>query len=211
MNPHSRSVHKPQRLREKLKETVREAILESAEAVFARQGLHKARVEEIAEHAGISVGTVYNYFDDRQALLNDLLASRRQELMAKVDRFLQASAPEPFHAKLEGFLRLLLEHFQSHLKLLALLFEDEGSGTVATPKPMLRELNQRTEKLLRSGIEAGALRPEHASLYPGILLGMMRGILVRRIWEKQEIEPDELLAPLVRFFLEGAGTAKARR
>ena len=53
------------KLRDRLKETTEQSILAAAEEVFAETGLHGARMETIAQNAGVSVGTLYNYFNDR--------------------------------------------------------------------------------------------------------------------------------------------------
>ena len=43
-----------------------EAILEAAERVFLRVGYHEAKMSDIAAEAGVSVGTLYNYFDSKE-------------------------------------------------------------------------------------------------------------------------------------------------
>jgi len=46
----------------------RERILEAARIVFARRGLD-AEVREIAEEAGVGIGTLYRHFGSREGLL----------------------------------------------------------------------------------------------------------------------------------------------
>ena len=48
-------------------------MLVAAEDVFAEAGLAKAHVEDIARRAGVAVGTLYNYYKDRDALLAAVL------------------------------------------------------------------------------------------------------------------------------------------
>ncbi|HEV8712797.1 MAG TPA: TetR/AcrR family transcriptional regulator [Candidatus Binatia bacterium] len=43
-------------------------ILDAALRVFARCGLHKTNLEEVAKEAGISKGTIYLYFKDKEEL-----------------------------------------------------------------------------------------------------------------------------------------------
>ncbi len=47
----------------------KEAILYSAFQVFTEKGYHQAKVSEIAERARVGKGTVYEYFDSKEALL----------------------------------------------------------------------------------------------------------------------------------------------
>jgi AcrR family transcriptional regulator len=44
-------------------------ILDAAATVFADKGFHPTTTKEIAKQAGISEGTIYNYFDSKPALL----------------------------------------------------------------------------------------------------------------------------------------------
>ena len=63
-------------LRERLKGETQRAILEAAEEAFGQSGLNGARMDDIAARAGVSVGTLYNHFSDRDALLKALIVQR---------------------------------------------------------------------------------------------------------------------------------------
>jgi len=59
----------------------REDILKAAREVFKQNGYQKAHVAEIARRAGVAKGTVYLYFQSKQAML-DALCDRYQEMIA---------------------------------------------------------------------------------------------------------------------------------
>ncbi|MER5625632.1 TetR/AcrR family transcriptional regulator [Streptosporangium sp. NPDC002544] len=59
----------------------RQAILDAAFTVFARQGYAQAGVDMIAAEAGVAKATVYNHFGDKETLL-------RQAITAQADRAL---------------------------------------------------------------------------------------------------------------------------
>lgn len=46
-----------------------EAILQSAMAVVARDGFPRLTTNRVAEHAGVSIGSVYQYFPDKHAIV----------------------------------------------------------------------------------------------------------------------------------------------
>ena len=48
-------------------------VLEAATAVFAKLGFHKARMDDIAEEAGVSKGVLYFYFKSKDAIIEALL------------------------------------------------------------------------------------------------------------------------------------------
>ncbi|WP_410585941.1 TetR/AcrR family transcriptional regulator [Amycolatopsis sp. lyj-23] len=60
----------------------REAILEAAFAVFARVGYEAANVQEIAAEAGVAKPTVYNHFQDKEALFRAALAAAAEQVAA---------------------------------------------------------------------------------------------------------------------------------
>ena len=60
-----------------------EAIVEAAAQVLERKGPEGLTTNGVAERAGVSIGTLYQYFPDKQALL---LAAARRELDAQPPR-----------------------------------------------------------------------------------------------------------------------------
>jgi TetR/AcrR family fatty acid metabolism transcriptional regulator len=67
----------------------RDRILDAAVRVFARKGFHATRVSEVAKAAGVADGTIYLYFDSKDALLVSLFEHRVQRLLT----FLETQLP----------------------------------------------------------------------------------------------------------------------
>lgn len=65
-----------------LPEEKRQKIIDAALEEFARQPFHKAKIATIAENAGISIGSFYQYFEDKKDLVKyilNLLAQKKLE------------------------------------------------------------------------------------------------------------------------------------
>lgn len=62
----------PEQLEELRKER-RASILEAAIELFAHGGFDGTSIAQIAKKAGVSKGLIYNYFDDKEALLDELI------------------------------------------------------------------------------------------------------------------------------------------
>lgn len=56
----------------------RTQILDAATNVSAEKGFHGATIKDIAVHAGIADGTIYNYFANKNALLIGILDRQNQ-------------------------------------------------------------------------------------------------------------------------------------
>jgi len=63
---------------------VRESILDSAIKVFARTGFYKAKAAEIAQKADVAVGTIYNYFKNKDDILISIFNERIGELTQSI-------------------------------------------------------------------------------------------------------------------------------
>jgi AcrR family transcriptional regulator len=58
-------------------------ILEAAIEIFGDHGLANARLEDIAKRAGVSKGTIYLYFPNKEALFKEMI---RQTVVAQLER-----------------------------------------------------------------------------------------------------------------------------
>ena len=208
VNPSSSTARQTHRLRERLKEATREAILEAAEQAFARDGVHAARMETIARAAGVAVGTLYNHFEDRTALLDALMRARRADLLRRLDQALEASPRAPFVEQLETFITAVQGHFTEHGDFLRMLMEAEYVDVgkrVLQPGALMKQIRERLGVLVERGLRTKALRPDDAAYFAWFFLGAMKGLLARRMkGAAPEPFPDQRAA-LVRFLLGGAG------
>lgn len=131
-------------LRGRLKVATRAAILDAAESVFARDGASQVRMEEIALAAGVAVGTLYNYFRDRSALVGALLESRTSMLLSGLDAAVQHDAS--FIERLAGFVQVLCDHFEANRSLLSVLLDEESRqghdvATASRRRSLTREIS----------------------------------------------------------------------
>jgi AcrR family transcriptional regulator len=192
----------PGRLRERLREETSRAILAAAEEVFASQGLG-ARMEAIASRAGVAVGTLYNHFEDRAALVGAIVGERRKALLARVDAALAAAEGAPVADQLRAFLGAVEEHARVHrLVLAALMQAGEGPGSYRPPRSLLDELVRRADAVVARGVASGELRGDGAKVFGLALVGMSRAVLVRAV--EGGAEPGAPATAILDLFLRGA-------
>lgn len=60
------------------------AILQAAAQVLAREGYERATTNHVAEVAGVSIGTLYQYFDDKDAVFDALAEALLGEMVVAV-------------------------------------------------------------------------------------------------------------------------------
>jgi AcrR family transcriptional regulator len=205
MNLHSKRA--PNR-RDEARDLFRRATLDAAEEVFASKGFHAARIQDVAARARIGVGTVYNHFESKEALLAALLEERAAELT----RCLAPEGAEPagFAARLEGRVARLLGYVQAHRGYYRLIMAYGPLGGAAAASELMVSTRRRLTRfrdifraLIDEGVASGALDPELAPELPGFLWGTIRSVISRIAFD----ENAELVgkAPLiVRLFMTGA-------
>jgi len=73
-------------------------IVKSASDLFARDGYNDTSIEAIARRADVAVGTVYNYFQNKPALLMRVLTSGRFESLQASAALANAPTDDPVEA-----------------------------------------------------------------------------------------------------------------
>ncbi len=85
----------------------RDQILTGAMSVFLASGYHAASMNEISRAAGVSKGTLYVYFSDKDALFAAIIARERDRAFADVEAMLDRDLP--IEEKLDLFGKKLAE------------------------------------------------------------------------------------------------------
>jgi AcrR family transcriptional regulator len=170
------------RLRERLREETSSVILAAAEQVIGEDGLHAARMEKIAARAGVSVGTVYNYFTDRAALVQALFDKRAAGMQEKLEHALAAVAGRPAQEQVQAILAGMVEHGRSHGAFFAaLMAEHLGPSRLRPPTFARAELERRTADLVRRAIASGEFREDPHGVFADALVSLARLMLTRAI------------------------------
>ena len=90
------------------RETV-DAILDATAQVLVREGYDRASTRRVAEVAGYSIGSLYQYFPSKQALVAALLERHLEGVMgvfrSKLEKLEGASLPEGVRELVEAFIR----------------------------------------------------------------------------------------------------------
>jgi AcrR family transcriptional regulator len=102
----------------------RRRILDSAARVFAEYGYAAGTTNRIAEHAELSIGSLYQYFPNKDSILHALMDAHveagRQLL---IDR-LSAGLPERLDDALRVFVRATIDNHRDNPRLHRVLFEE---------------------------------------------------------------------------------------
>jgi len=145
-------------------EHIRRDILDAAARAFARSGFHGTTMEDVAREAGYAVGSLYTYFEGKEALYRTLLKRIADEMEAIVDRPMPSSLD--FRQRFETQMIQLFELVERNRDLLLTFLSHRarldvgGSGHPAAE--LVRDVcMQQIERMAARAAEAmkqGALR-----------------------------------------------------
>ena len=178
-------------VREKARAMYRDAVLEAAEQVFSLEGIRGSRIQDIATQAGVSVGTVYNHFAQKEDIVVALMVKHDHELILAFTA--RNNDPSDFAGALRSRHDRLLRLVEKHIRFYSFaLYEGLLSPDATTSHPnstfgcmhkVRRErIGELVEELLRQGLREGVVKHKNLSrlkcLYDGTLMGMMIAVIL---------------------------------
>jgi len=185
-----------------------DAILEAAEEVAAERGIEAASIAAIAERAGVAVGTLYNYFPDREGLITALFKSRRSELIPLITAIRDAHAREPFEPRLRGFVHDLLATYEARRGFVRIALDvDRTMPSVKDPRQtvMVTVIAALEEIFAEAGRKDLVPAGRHAQL-ARMLSGSLKALMLWQMDRGSPFTDDADL--LIDTFLHGAGGRK---
>ncbi|MDP2306883.1 MAG: TetR/AcrR family transcriptional regulator [Pseudomonadota bacterium] len=197
-------------LRQRFREQAREELLAAASRVFERDGVKEARIDAIAAEAGVSVGTIYNLFGDRNGLVRAVMERGRDAIFARVRGYLDSTIDRPFEERLHTLVHLLIGQMRAHWSTLRVLVQTEGPGgcpgspvSGRPPPNVIREIHGFLSTFVRQGIDSGVLRPIDDHVATCMLMGAMRTTIDVDLILGLEAPSEARADAIVQLFLEG--------
>jgi TetR/AcrR family transcriptional regulator len=93
-------------------ELSREQILDTAEQLFSERGYHATGLKEVAERCEFSVGSIYQFFDSKDTLYEEVLMRRGYGMREEMTRI--AGSAEPAGEQLLAMAKLQIDHFRKY-------------------------------------------------------------------------------------------------
>ena len=158
-------------------------ILDAALAVFAEKGFSAARMDDIAQRAGVTKGTIYLYFESKDAVFRGLV---QESIGATIQAATQAA--ESFEGSAADLLRMVLRGIGAFIResdriVLPKLFIAEAGNFPALAEFYRREVVDRGLGLLTSVIARGIARGEFRAVEPEHVARICIGpLLVAVFW-----------------------------
>lgn len=175
-----------------------DAILEAAEIIIVNEGFEKATTNYIAEKAGVSIGSLYQYFPNKYAIISSLIEQAVSKVAMGIRNVLRESMELPLEMASRNCFRYLLEKFRERKELFYSLpkmspelieLTQNLSVEKFTHLTNLALLEQHRDEIVIKDLEAGLIVLEIS-----ILANMRRYIMGKH----SNMNDDEFIEAMVR-------------
>jgi TetR/AcrR family transcriptional regulator, repressor for uid operon len=171
----------------------REQIMQAAMACFAKRGFHQASMHDISAEAGISVGLIYRYFENKEAVISAMANRHKQEIQGVLERARQAPT------LLESLEILFTAHCsEEEPRVVSAFVVDLYAEASRNPHvaDLVRDVLQTamdgvTDLIARSPERSNATHGLSPSELAELIFAVSRGMLMRDVLRPQEMTAAE--------------------
>lgn len=196
----------------------REAIIAAARTLFAKQGYEETTIAEIARAAGVGVGTVYLYFENKRQILVEISVSMTVDLAEIMQ------SPELLTLPMRQIPRLLIEasfrKCHDNLGVMSLFDVNVPSPEEVSQIQVAHErVSQALDRFFRQAIERQLLPPFDTIMYARMLTALVNAMLQQCFavehGEHEDLYREKLIELIERLFFgpplqpEAAQTGKS--
>ena len=187
----------------------RELIINAAIKVFARDGLEKGKIADIATEAGIGKGTVYEYFRRKEDIFQAIEHYVFTDFNLIFDQLNSSSLTPP--QKLTTLMENVLDMFMEMGDVLLILMElwaQAGRGHVHGSAPSLfveyyESYRMSVENILEDGIQSGVFRDMNKEGVATLLLAFMDGLVWQFVMINDPEKFNRVKSEAIKSFMRG--------
>ena len=157
-------------------------LLEAAAAIFAEVGYDAATMRDIAARAGASIGSLYQFFPNKEVVARAIKTQYCQELQELWANLVAVSATTPTTRLIDQFLNVTIKAIEQHPAIIRLMDAPRSTNPAADIRESLRQ-----QLVVLFLTRKPRMSPIKAHRYAEITVQMVRALL----WLYVENEPAE--------------------
>lgn len=162
-------------------EDMKERIREAAIVVMSERGFHLTTTDEIAKEAGCSVGTIYNYFKNKDDILNYIFKVEREDMEEVFLEIEKTTSSVPKKIKL--FIEIYYDRIISNVKVGKIIFDESNRLTQGLNDEVLDWLlliNGFFKDMLEQGIKEGSVKSDiDVDICSTAIMGAVNSVAIR--------------------------------
>jgi len=171
-------------------EARRDELLDAAQRLFTRNGLAQTSVADIAAEAGVAKGSVYRYFDSKEALLSALKDRFFERMMGRVTDVVAALPDAGFAELADAAIDTTTRQLFDEAELVELWSQSTGDEF----ERGINQLATTYEQAIRAAVEEGRVDCADPRTTALLLVFAVEGTAVHAILNGTGPTPDEVVA-----------------
>ncbi|MFW6237692.1 MAG: TetR/AcrR family transcriptional regulator [Halanaerobiales bacterium] len=194
------------KLVEEAKVDKKELIRRAAVRVMAAEGYYNTNISQIAGEAGVAVGTIYNYFDHKEDILEYIFAV---ELKKRITYLVELKKEGGnFRDKFTRFLDFHFARLRENPAVARILVREkefprqDDNGAISDYR---RQIPAELAEMLKQGMNKGELKDWNIDVLAAVVFGALQGIIERAVREKDFSLLDDAPDEFMELLLEGIG------
>ncbi len=171
--------------------------------VFARDGYHRAKIESVAEEAGIGKGTVYEYFKSKA----ELFLALHEHMLTELKGFYLKELAEIHEPKLmlQRFIEVAFQTFRAWEPFFFVFFDFWAEGGRAEQEALLRtqmrqayvDARRDIAAIVTAGIQDGSFRSVDPNLTAARIIASLDGLVLQWLCDRNAFDLDLMGKSLV--------------
>ncbi|MDP2983501.1 MAG: TetR/AcrR family transcriptional regulator [Candidatus Latescibacter sp.] len=202
--------------REREKAAHRKEIMEAAIRVFARRGVQAATLDEVAQEAEFSKGTIYLYFSSKEDLLFNILHNLSQNMITTFRETI--SGKRSFKEELHNLFVSIAEfsfNYKDHMKIVT---GQHVAGFNALSREGCEKLSKMHNEMVkiildraREAYRNGELRDLPLEAITSMIHGSLDGMAISR-WNFENLEEaKQAVSVFIDILFNGIGKGKEKK
>ncbi|MBN2031381.1 TetR/AcrR family transcriptional regulator [bacterium] len=191
------------------KEARKKDILEVATKLFSEKGYHEVKVDDIAEKVGLSKGTIYLYYKNKETLFYSIIMQKTDSLETQLESAIQSQ--DSFIQALKNFVHTFLIFFHDNESFFKIIhsekihLSDEGHDFMKEyGMKAFQKYFQIMVKLIKLGQSQNVIRKIDPLLLAKTIRGLINSFTFHRIFWGDSYAIEEETDQVVDIFLHGA-------
>jgi len=184
----------------------RQEIMETALKLFSERGFHTVSMQQIAEASEFAVGSLYNFFESKEALFEELTESHSERIIGELVAVLGGPGNEV--KRLTKFIRSLPKLMEEHAEFIRLYVSELGTRSLMLSKDRDMDkfdaiLNSRLEQLLEAGIRKRIFRPVDPTIAAKSISSIMETLAFEIAGKFDKAIAKDMFDKVEQLFLDG--------
>ncbi len=183
--------------------------MDAAMKLFAEKGFHNVSMQEIAVEAKFATGTIYNFFDSKEALYREIMDEVADNVLSLVKPILEGETDE--REKIAGFIKASIRVFQENSAAIRLfLRSNQGPLTHVstahfseTATNVHETLQAMLKQVFTAGVRKGLFRPIDPCVAALALDAALRAIVFSVAEDLQDSALEKKVAGIEELFFRG--------